>query len=123
MHSTIYQIGTEPIAETDFLRIDNIVAGEMASISYVSENNEDGRNFDIKCLVERIFPKGMFTLTDDNTLTYNGGFTMWRKSHFDNIKALSVQLTPSQCDELEWPNRTTEKSHRQSSWHGSPFCD
>ena len=54
MHSTIYQIDIKPIAETDILRLDNIVAGEMASISYVSENNEDGRQFDIKCLVEHM---------------------------------------------------------------------
>ena len=61
MHGTIYQISTEPIAERDLLHIDNIIAGEMASISYVNENDEDGRKFDIKCLVEHILPKGMFT--------------------------------------------------------------
>lgn len=93
MHSTIYQIDIKPIAETDILRLDNIVAGEMASISYVSENNEDGRQFDIKCLVEHILPKGMFTLSAKDTLTYNGGFNMWKKAYFDSIKALSAQLT------------------------------
>jgi len=104
MHSTIYQIGIKPIAEHDFLRIDNIVAGEMASISYVSKNNEDGRKFDIKCLVKHILPKDMFTLSANNTLTYNGGFTMWRKSHFDNIKALSAQLTPANV--MKWSGPT-----------------
>ena len=100
MHSTIYQIDIKPIAETDFLRLDNIVAGEMASISYVSENNEDGRQFDIKCLVEHILPKGMFTLSAKDTLTYKGGFNMWKKAHFDNIKALSAQLTPANV--MKW---------------------
>jgi len=100
MHSTIYQIGIKPIAENDYLRIDNIVADEMASISYVCENTEDGRNFDIKHLVEHILPKGMFTISDDNALTYNGGFNMWEKSHFDNIKALSAQLTPANV--MKW---------------------
>ena len=103
MHSTIYQVSTEPIAERDLLRIDNIVAGEMASISYVSENDEDGRNFDIKCLVEHILPKGMFTLSDENTLTYNGGFNMWKKSHFDKIKALSAQLKPANVMKYSGP--------------------
>ncbi len=28
MHSTIYQISTEPIAENDYLNIDRIVAGK-----------------------------------------------------------------------------------------------
>jgi len=35
MHSIIYQISTEPIAENDYLNIDRIVAGENASISYL----------------------------------------------------------------------------------------
>ena len=100
MHSTIYQIDIKPIAETDILRLDNIVAGEMASISYVSENNEDGRLFDIKCLVEHILPKGMFTLSVKDTLTYNGGFNMWKKAHFDHIKELSSKLTPANV--MKW---------------------
>lgn len=103
MHSTIYQISTEPIAERDLLRVDNIVTGEMASISYICENTEDGRNFDIKRLVEHILPKGMFTLSDDNTITYNGGFNMWRKSHFDKIKALSAQLKPANVMKYNGP--------------------
>lgn len=100
MHGTIYQISTEPIAERDLLHIDNIIAGEMASISYVNENNEEGRQFDIKCLIEHILPKGMFTLSAENTLTYNGGFNMWKKTHFDNIKSISAQLTPANV--MKW---------------------
>lgn len=100
MHSTIFQISTKPIAENDFLHIDNIVAGEMASISYVSENKEYGCQFDIKCLVGHILPKGMFTLSAEDTLTYNGGFNMWKKAHFDNIKALSAKLTPANV--MKW---------------------
>ena len=103
MHGTIYQISTEPIAERDLLHIDNIIAGEMASISYVNENDEDGRKFDIKCLVEHILPKGMFTLSDENTLTYNGGFNMWRKSHFDKIKSLTAQLKPANVMKYNGP--------------------
>lgn len=57
MHSTIYQISTEPIAENDYLNIDRTVAGENASISYVCENTEDGRKFDIRFLLEHILPK------------------------------------------------------------------
>lgn len=103
MHSTIYQISTEPIAEKDLLRIDNIVAGEMASISYVYDNPEEGREHDIKNLMELILPKGMFTLTEEDILTYNGGFGMWRKAHFDNIKALSAQLKPANVMKYKGP--------------------
>ena len=100
MHSTIYQICIKPIAESDYLSIDNIVAGEMASISYVYDNTEEGRKHDIKNLLENILPKGMFTLSAKDTLTYNGGFKMWKKAHFDNIKALSAQLTPANV--MKW---------------------
>lgn len=100
MHSTIYQISTEPIAENDYLNIDRIVAGENASISSVCENFEDGREFDIRFLLECILPKSMFSLTYKNTLTYMGGFTMWRKSHFDNIKDISATLTPANV--MKW---------------------
>lgn len=100
MHSTIYQIDIKPIAETDYLRLENIVAGEMASISYVIENTEDGRQFDIKFLVEHILPKGMFTLSSEDTLTYNGGFNIWKKAHYDNIKELSATLTPANV--MKW---------------------
>ena len=42
----------------------------------------------------------MFTSTDENALTYNGGFAIWRKSHFDNIKAISAELTPANV--MKW---------------------
>lgn len=100
MYGTIYQIDTKPIEGTDILRLENIFAGEMASISYVSENNEEGRQFDIKCLIEHILPKDMFTLSAENTLTYNRGFSIWRKAHFDTIKSLSAQLTPANV--MKW---------------------
>lgn len=100
MHSTIYQISTEPIVENDYLNSDRIVAGENASISYLYENSEDGRKFDIRFLLEHILPKGMFTPIEESTLTYNGGFAMWRKSHFDNIKAISAELTPANV--MKW---------------------
>ena len=100
MHSIIYQISTEPIDDNDYLDIHRIVAGETASISYVYENSEDGRKVDIRFLLEHILPKGMFTPIEESTLTYNGGFAIWRKSHFDNIKAISAELTPANV--MKW---------------------
>ena len=100
MHSTIYHISTDPLAENDYLNIDRIQAGKNASISYLYENSEDGRKFDIRFLLEHILPKGMFTPIEESTLTYNGGFAMWRKSHFDNIKAISAELTPANV--MKW---------------------
>ena len=110
MHSTIYQICIKPIAESDYLRIDNIVAGEMASIFYVYDNTEEGREHDIKNLVENILPKGMFTLSAEDTLTYNGGFNMWKKSHFDHIKELSAKLTPANVMKWSGPIEQLKKA-------------
>jgi len=42
----------------------------------------------------------MFTPTNENALAYNGGFAIWRKSHFDNIKAISAELTPANV--MKW---------------------
>lgn len=41
-----------------------------------------------------------FTPIEESTLTYNGGFAMWRKSYFDNIKAISAELTPANV--MKW---------------------
>ena len=92
MHDTIYQISTKSIANPDYLNIDNIVAGEMASIDYIYENTEEGRSFDLKRLIEDILPKGMFTLNADNTLTYNGGFSEWRKTYLELIRTKMADI-------------------------------
>ena len=100
MHSIIFQISTKPIAEHDFLNIDLIEAGEMASISYVDNIDESERELNIKHLAENILPKGMFTKSDNNTLIYNGGFNKWSKTQCDHIMTLSVQVTPSNV--MKW---------------------
>lgn len=100
MYSTIYQISTNPIEKQDYMCVDSIVAGDMASISSVFENYHKERKTDIWNLVENILPKGMFTISSENILTYNGGFELWRKSYYDKIMTLSSQLSPENI--MKW---------------------
>ena len=37
----------------------------------------------------------MFSLNPDMTLTYNGGFPMWRKSYFDSVMKVTKSITPA----------------------------
>lgn len=82
MHSTIYQIAERPIRPDEYADVDNIEAGEMASIFYAREAEKSERAERIKILVERVLPKGMFTVSPDGeTLTYKGGFTEWSRKY------------------------------------------
>ena len=79
MHSTIFQIATQPIQPDEYVGIDNIEAGEMASIFYAREAEKSERAERIKILVGRILPAGMFVVSPDGeTLIYKGGFTEWK---------------------------------------------
>lgn len=87
MHSVIYQISDQPITRDEFIGIDHIEGGDMTSFDYAYENIEEERKEYIRDLVERILPKGMFTLGEDGeTLIFQGGFTEWRKSYLDIIR-------------------------------------
>lgn len=87
MHSIIFQISDQPIAKDERIGIDHIEGGDMTSFDYAYENSEEEREECIHDLVERILPKGMFTLGEDGeTLIFQGGFTEWRKSYLDIIR-------------------------------------
>lgn len=94
MHSLIYQISTAPIAEENFLREDGINEGDMVSIDYSDAISGEERQKAIERLVEKILPKGMFTLNPDNTLTYNGGIKQWRNSYCKLLQTTAQSITP-----------------------------
>lgn len=66
-------------------------------VHYISALNTDIQSINS---IFNILAKGMFTPTDENALSYNGGFAIWRKSHFDNIKSISAELTPANV--MKW---------------------
>ena len=87
MHSIIFQISDQPITREERIGIDHIEAGDMTSLDYAYEVSEEERKESIHDLVERILPKGMFTLGEDgDTLAFQGGFTEWRKRYLDTIR-------------------------------------
>ena len=87
MHSIIFQISDRPIAKEEHIGIDHIEGGDMTSFDYAYEISEEERKKCIRDIVERILPKGMFTLGEDGeTLVFQGGFTEWRKSYLDIIR-------------------------------------
>lgn len=82
MHSTIFQIADKPIQPDEYVGVDNIEAGEMASIFYAREVEKTERAERIKILVGRILPKDMFAVSPDGeTLIYKGGFTEWNRKY------------------------------------------
>lgn len=95
MHSYIYQIGLKPFHEGEALDSDNILEGNDVYFSYAYGLDSEERLKAIEDIVINVLPKGMFTLNADKTLTYNGGFRIWRKSYFDSIMSTAKTLTPA----------------------------
>ncbi len=101
MHSIIFQISDQPIAKEKRIGIDHIETGDMASLDYAYKNSEEERKENIRCLVERILPKGMFTLGGDGeTLVFQGGFAEWRKSYLDTIHNKVADI--NEANIMEW---------------------
>lgn len=110
MLGTIYQISSNPILKDEFLDIDRISEGEAVSISYVRPSNKD-RHSDITYLLEKILPEGMFTLENDFTLFYHGGYNEWASSLCENLQRITNQLTPANVlNWLESPIRLLKKT-------------
>ena len=93
MHSLIFQISNCPIAEDNYIGIDHVEAGEMASIDYCDEVEQSERKSVIDNLVNRTLPASMFTINPDGeSLTYGGGFTEWCRQYVRSLhdKAMAI---------------------------------
>ena len=95
MHSYIYQIGLKPFNEEKLLDPDTLDVGENSLLDYAYDISAEIRAVNIRILVETILPAGMFTIDSDNNLIYQGGFKIWRKAYFDEVKDLTNALTPA----------------------------
>ena len=95
MHSYNYQIGLKPFNKGEALDPENILEGNDVYFSYAYDLDSEERLKAIENLVINLLPKGMFTLNANKTLTYNGGFRIWRKSYFDSIMSTAKTLTPA----------------------------
>lgn len=110
MHSTIFQLSISPIEREDYLRLDNVEAGEMVSVGYLYEGTPESTANDILHLVEYVLPKGMFTFNADNSLTYNGGINKWRRYYLDLILTKAKAITPQNIMEYIGPKYQLEKA-------------
>ncbi len=93
MHSLIFQISNCPIVEDNYIGIDHVEAGEMASIDYCDEVEQSERKSVIDNLVNRTLPASMFTINPDGeSLTYGGDFTEWCRQYVRSLhdKAMAI---------------------------------
>ena len=75
--------------------VDYLISSSNVSLHIPSGTYGGGKTV-YNILNDKEYPSGSHLyLLQQNTLTYNGGFAIWQKSHFDNIKAISAELTPA----------------------------
>lgn len=103
MHSRIFQISTEPISKENYLNEDTLEQGDFAPYDYCSEINAEQRRWNIKRLVNEVLPKGMFELTSEDTMRYNGGIEQWKEEYVANIRAKAEAINVDNM--LSWNTR------------------
>lgn len=100
MHSRIFQITKERVDKNCRLNENTLTQGDGSNFDYCSEISKEVRKEDIIFLVEKMLPKGMFTLTSDDTMRYNGGTEQWKEDFIANIRNKAAAITPDNM--LEW---------------------
>lgn len=93
MHSRIFQIATERIAKENYLNEDTLIQGDNSPYDYCANIDEAERKENIACLVEYALPKGMFTLTSEDTMRYEGGMERWKEEYVANVRRKAEAVT------------------------------
>ncbi len=111
MHGTIYQISTEPVDLDDYISEDTVSVGDMAGFDYLYDTEEEERQERIQNLVENVLPKGMFIIaTDGEAIVYQGGFTKWRKSYLELLRAKTADINEDNIMEWIGPSYQLQKA-------------
>ena len=121
MHSIIFQITTKEVSGSNLLNEDTILQGDGTPYDYCSEIDEEVRRKAIHTLVYEILPKGMFELTDANTLVYKGGIEEWKRSCITDIRAKAEELTPENIIDWIGPIYQLEKALKNPLSTGYQF--
>lgn len=101
MHSYIFQISNEPIKREDFIGIDQIEAGDMASIDYAYETGLQERKECIQNLMGHVLPKGMFDFNmEEDALVFKGGYAKWEKNYLEAIRTKMAKIDESNI--MKW---------------------
>ena len=93
MHSRIFQISTVRVDKENYLNEDTLQQGDGSLYDYCAEVDDEERKQDIANLVEYALPKGMFELTSDDTIRYNGGIEQWKEGVVADIHKKAEAIT------------------------------
>ena len=99
MHSKIFQISTTRVEKDNYLNEDTLQQGEGSFYDYCANIGDEERKEDIGYLVEYALPKGMFELTSDDTIRYNGGIEQWKEEFVANIHKKAEAITTENMQE------------------------
>ena len=93
MRTYFIQVAKEAIKVEDFITADteNLTDAEYG---YRYPISDDERQEAIACLVERVLPKGMFSMSEDGALIYNGGMAAWKRGWIDALNKMVSGFTP-----------------------------
>lgn len=100
MHSRIFQISTTRVEKENYLNEDTLQQGDDSFYDYCANISDEERKEDIGYLVEYALPKGMFELTSDDTIRYNGGIEQWKEKFVADIRKKAEAITTENM--LEW---------------------
>ncbi|MCD7940605.1 MAG: hypothetical protein LUH50_11425 [Bacteroides intestinalis] len=103
MHSRIFQISKTPINKECYLNARTLTQEDNSYFDYYSEIDDKIRKYNINCLVERVLPKGMFELTSENTMRYNGGLEQWKESFVADIRKKAEAINTANMMECIGP--------------------
>lgn len=99
MHSRIFQISTTRVEKENYLNEDTLQQGDGSFYDYCANIGDEERKQDIADLVEYALPKGMFELTSDDTICYNGGIEQWKEEFVANIHKKAEAITTENMQE------------------------
>lgn len=99
MHSRIFQISTTRVEKDNYLNEDTLQQGDGSFYDYCANIGDEERKEDIGYLVEYALPKGMFELTSDDTIRYNGGIEQWKEEFVANIHKKAKAITTENMQE------------------------
>lgn len=99
MHSRIFQISTTRVDKENYLNEDTLQQGDGSFYDYCAKIDDEERKQDIADLVEYALPKGMFELTSNDTIRYNGGIEQWKEEFVANIHKKAEAITTENMQE------------------------
>ena len=100
MHSRVFQISTTRIEKDNYLNDNTLQQGDGCYFDYCADIDDEERKEDIANLVKYALPKGMFEITSDDTIRYNGGIEKWKEEYVANIRKKAETITAENM--LKW---------------------